>query len=322
MNDTSPHDSVPVPIEPVGPLAFAGGRTGPLRSDFALIANTLTLTNWRLLSALRRAAPRVRFVRPGELDGIERPAGALARLDVRRDVDGLEAGFEALLRFERMVPVLNSASALIACHDKLVTAELLARAGLPHPRTTLLRERTDRARGLRPPLVVKPRFGAWGRHVVVCKDAVELARHLGGFSDAAWFRRNGAIAQELIPPAGTDLRLIVAAGEVVGAVERVAARGEWRTNVSLGAERRPTTPPPDAQALAIAAAAAADADLVGVDLLPTPGGGYVVLELNGAADFCDTYSLDDQDVFDRAARRLLEPADPLAAPVDAAVAAV
>ncbi len=216
---------------------------------------------------------------------------------------------------------MNNASASIACHDKLTTARLLARAGLPHPATTALVDGDDRVLELQPPLVVKPRFGVWGNHVVLCAGGQVLARHLEDVTDTSWFRRHGAIVQELIRPQEATCGWS-AAGEVVDAVERVAARGEWRTNVSLGAKRRPTSPPPGAQALAIAAAAAVDCDLVGVDLLPTPGGGHVVLELNGAADFCDTYSIDGQNVFDRAAPRLLDRADPLAAPDDAAVAAV
>ena len=106
-----------------------------------------------------------------------------------------------------------------------------------------------------------------------------------------------ALAQELIPPRGRDLRLLVAGGEVVGAIERVAQAGEWRTNVALGGERRAVRPPEDACRLAVRAAAAIGADLVGVDLLPDGEGGYVVLELNGAADFTQDYSLDGADVF-------------------------
>ena len=99
----------------------------------------------------------------------------------------------------------------------------------------------------------------------------------------------------------------MAAGRVIGAVSRVAAPGEWRTNVALGAVRAPVVePPPEACALAIAAAEAVDGNLVGVDLLPTPGGA-VVLELNGACDFTAEYSPDD-DVFASAILALAEDA--------------
>jgi glutathione synthase/RimK-type ligase-like ATP-grasp enzyme len=83
---------------------------------------------------------------------------------------------------------------------------------------------------------------------------------------------------------------------VVGATSRVPAAGEWRTNVSLGADRVPVVPDAAACALAVAAVAAIGADLVGVDLLPV-GGGHVVLELNGAADFDEVYDLDGRSVF-------------------------
>ena len=102
--------------------------------------------------------------------------------------------------------------------------------------------------------------------------------------------------QELVPPRGYDLRIVVAADRVVGAVIRVSPDGEWRTNVALGARRLPTTPPLEATELAIAAARAVQADLVGVDLLPDGRGGWAVLELNGAVEFTEEYSL-RRDVF-------------------------
>ena len=104
------------------------------------------------------------------------------------------------------------------------------------------------------------------------------------------------IAQKLVAPRGYDLRLVVAAGRVVGAVRRVAAAGEWRTNVALGARRETVVPPPEARAIATAAADAIGGDLVGVDLLPADLGTWVVLEVNGAVDFTSAYSMDD-DVF-------------------------
>ena len=83
------------------------------------------------------------------------------------------------------------------------------------------------------------------------------------------------------------------------------AAGEWRTNAALGAQVEPVDPPPIARALALAAARAARADLVGVDLLPTPNGGFLVLELNGAVDFRPAYA-PQRDVFFDAVAALLE----------------
>ena len=106
-----------------------------------------------------------------------------------------------------------------------------------------------------------------------------------------------------MPPLGHDLRVVVAAGDVIGAVKRVAPEpGEWRTNVALGATRFRADPSPAACELAIAAAAAIGADLVGVDLLPVGPGQHVVLELNGAVDFAPIYGA---DVFAAAMRGLV-----------------
>ena len=129
-----------------------------------------------------------------------------------------------------------------------------------------------------------------------------------------WFQRRGALVQELVPPVGHDLRLVVAAGRVIGATRRIAAAGEWRTNVSLGGTRRHARPGAAACNLGIAAAAAIAADLVGVDLLPT-GDGYTIIELNGAVDFDGSYALPGHDVVRDAADalRLLPASTPLVA---------
>jgi RimK family alpha-L-glutamate ligase len=158
---------------------------------------------------------------------------------------------------------------------------------------------TEALRRVEPPVVVKPRFGSWGWDVIRCRDRVELERCAEDVRGRQWFRRHGAIVQELLPAGAetSDLRLVVAGNAVIGAVERIAAPGEWRTNVSLGGTTRPVSPSPEAAALGRAAAAAAGAELAGVDLLPAPGGGWAVLELNGAVDFDGSYSLAGRDVY-------------------------
>jgi RimK family alpha-L-glutamate ligase len=213
----------------------------------------------------------------------------LGRLDVRRTLDGIDDGLWALgVLAARGVTVLNGPATLIATHDKLLTARLLRRTGLPHPWTRHLRPgrplETSHA-----PVVVKPRHGSWGRHVIVCETDESLGTALEELGREPWYAEHGALVQEVVPPAGWDLRVVVAGDRVVGAVRREAAPGEWRTNVALGATRVPVTPPPAAARLALAAAQATSAALVGVDLLPTPDGAYTILELNGAVDFTREY---------------------------------
>ena len=216
----------------------------------------------------------------------------LARLDVLPTLDGVEPGLLQLLLAERRgATVLNRTKALLTTHDKLRTAAALERAHLPHPRTRHLRYGRI---GSPPsaPVVLKPRFGSWGRDVRLCRSDAEVRDALREFRSRGWFRRHGVLAQEAIPTRGFDLRVLVAGGHVVGAIERHPQPGEWRTNVSVGASSQTAVPDETACELAAAAAKAAGADLVGVDLMSLPEGGYVVIELNGAADFDPGYVLD------------------------------
>jgi len=228
---------------------------------------------------------------------------ALVRLDVTPTLDGVEEGLLAIWLLERRgVHVLNSVEALLNAHDKLRTARLLDKARVPHPTTVNVASASGNT--LRPPVVVKPRYGSWGRDVVLCRDENELRRALNEVRDRSWFQRHGAIVQEAVPSPGRDLRVIVAGGCVVGAAERVAAPGEWRTNVSCGGSLQPAELSDEAVELARTAAAAIGGDLVGVDLMPRGDDGFVVLELNAAVDFDDTYSLAGGAVYEAAAARL------------------
>jgi len=263
----------------------------------AIVSTHATNTNLRLADAAPRGT-RSFVIAPDdalrELDGRD---AVLGRLDVRPTLDGVEDGLVQLEALERRgVAMLNAPLALLLAHDKLATARVLTAAALPHPRTRAVVDALAPS-PLPFPLVLKPRYGSWGRDVVLCADEAAYRRALSTLRTRAWFAASGAVAQELVPPLAHDLRLVVAAGDVIGAVKRVAAPGEWRTNVALGATRHPVDPSPAACELAIAAATAIGADLVGVDLLPVGPGRYIVLELNGAVDFSPVYA-PGADVFE------------------------
>jgi RimK family alpha-L-glutamate ligase len=260
---------------------------------FAVVAHRRSATNDALVAAARASGFDSEIVDPHRALALLEPDDiALARLDVREELDGIERGTGELERLAAGgVDVRNPPGALVVAHDKLLTARTLRLAGLPHPHTTLLSPGLPAA-APELPLVLKPRFGSWGRDVELCSTADEFDAALDRLQGKPWFRKQGALAQELIEPRGWDLRVLVAGGRVVGAACRVARRGEWRTNAALGAQVEPVQPPVTARALALAAARTARLDLVGVDLLPT-GNGFVVLELNGAVDFRPVYALGD-----------------------------
>lgn len=229
---------------------------------------------------------------------------AVVRLDVLPTLDGVEPGLEHMGRLQaRGVVVLNPPAALLGAHDKLETSRRLERAGIPHPRAVYLPTAAGRP-SLEPPFVVKPRFGSWGRDVFRCEDWLEFEHCLETVRERSWFRRHGALVQELVPPRLFDLRLLAAGGRIVGAAERRAAPGEWRTNVSLGGSLHVVELTQEAIELGESAVAAVGGDLVGIDLLPLPGGRHTVLELNGAVDFDDCYSLPGRDVYADIARAL------------------
>ena len=241
---------------------------------FALIAHKLSSTNVELVARGWPDADSMLLEPQAALRQLRRGDVALNRLDVLPTLNGVEEGLWIVGQLEANgVRVLES-------------------GGLPHPRTARL-TRTRDAAGFHYPVVAKPRFGSWGRDVVICADASELARYLAASLTKSWGRA-GAIVQEFIHHAEGDLRLVVAGGQVVGSASRRPRAREWRTNVALGAAIEPTSPDPLACEIAVSAARTLALDLAGIDLAPTDDG-YVVIEVNGAVEFRPLYS--QRDVF-------------------------
>jgi ribosomal protein S6--L-glutamate ligase len=281
-------------------ISTLSGRRRTLSPTAFIAGTSCSATNERLALALE-AYGSAALVGSPELAAARAQPGDLVigRLDVRPTLDGIQPGLGRLLEIcERGIEVVNSADVLVATHDKLTTARLLAIAAIPQPKWAHVAD-DDGSPPFEPPYVVKPRFGSWGRDVFRCESRADLQVCLLHLRHRRWFGRHGALVQELITPRGFDLRLIVSAGVVVGAVERVAAPGEWRTNIALGGSRRPVTPALEACTMAVDAAAAVGGALVGIDLLPDERG-WRVIEINGAVDFTDEYALDGGDVFGRA----------------------
>jgi gamma-F420-2:alpha-L-glutamate ligase len=287
------------------------GDGGP-ESRLAAIIGSRQQTNLDLVAAWQAHGIAAALVSPREAAALLGPGDtALVRLDVLPTLDGIQDGLDEVDDIGRQgARVLNGRRAIVSAHDKLLTAARLMTARLPHPKTVHL-PRESAPLGLRPPFVLKPRFGSWGSDVFLCETEHSFETVLREIRHRPWFLRHGALLQEVVPSTGRDVRILVAGRRVVGAIQRVALPGEWRTNVSCGAARVPLTPSREASRLAIAAAAAIGGDFVGVDLLPLEDG-YVVIEVNGAVEFDKRYDLDGDDVYTQIATALALPLATLA----------
>lgn len=186
---------------------------------------------------------------------------------------------EASCRLARAgLPVVGGGRGVEVGRDQVLTLRALARAGLPSPEwavVTSLPEIAPAATRLGWPVVTKAPYTVGGVGVRLAQDARAIAEHLENVRDDTRL----VVQRFHAEAAGEDLRLFVVGDEVVGAVRRVAADGDFRANLWLGGTTQPFYPETDASRLAIAAARAVGLDIAGVDLLATSEG-LLVVEVN------------------------------------------
>jgi RimK family alpha-L-glutamate ligase len=192
------------------------------------------------------------------------------------------------------VRCVNGPRALERTVDKSWATAVLAGAGVPTP-PTIVCERYDGAMQafdrLGGDVVVKPLFGAMGNGIVRIEDR-DLAHRV---FRALELERTVYYVQRTIAPAGRrDLRVLVVADEIAGAMERVS--DSWRANIARGARPRAVTLSAAERDLALAAAAAVEADVAGVDLLVARDGEIVVVEVNGIPGWQALQSICEEDL--------------------------
>jgi len=209
--------------------------------------------------------------------------GVLARIIPTGSLEQIIYRVDALHWIEkRGVPVINSPRAIERAVDKFYTTALLQEAGLPTPETVVCEGLDEAMPAVRAMLkdgsdvIVKPIFGSMGHGLVRLSDPDAAFRVLRSLEHV----RTVFYLQRAIDHGGRDVRVFVVGGRVLGTIERSAAAGDWRTNVTRGASARPIALPPEWEPLALGAAAAVGADYAGVDLLPSRDGTVFVLEVN------------------------------------------
>lgn len=208
-------------------------------------------------------------------------------LGVRPHLDDYDAEARALIRGADRIYYPGSLYADLfaamgkptfpSCHsyrfaqDKIRQSALFSLLGLPHPPTRVFYGRRQKEKILDRfafPFVAKiPRGSARGRGVFLIEDADQLAAYCA--------RPHPAYIQQYLP-VDRDMRIVVIGGQVVHAYWRLAAPGDFRSNVSVGGRVCLDPVPPEARSLATAVARRCGWDDVGIDLCRWRGDLYVI----------------------------------------------
>jgi [lysine-biosynthesis-protein LysW]---L-2-aminoadipate ligase len=183
--------------------------------------------------------------------------------------------------------VINTSKVSDVCGNKLITSMVLAKAGVPTPKTyiALSSDSVEQTAGLLGyPIVMKPFVGSWGRMVSIARDAqtldtiVELRESIPNPIEHMYY------LQEFVERPPRDIRAIVAGDEIIATVYRNASANEWRTNVARGATTSSFKPDKELTEIVHKAAHAVGGGILGVDVMESKEG-YVVHEVNNTVEF-------------------------------------
>jgi len=216
----------------------------------------------------------------------ENPANLPDAVLIRTGSGSSYFALAVMRQFENMgVPVINSSYSINRVKDKLETSQILAKHGIPIPKTMLVNWPINEAlvdTQIGWPCVVKVITGSHGKGVYLCKDRnsfaelMELINSLG--------TGKSLIIQEYIGHrVGTDLRVWVVGGKVIGAMKR-ASTNDFRANISNGGTGEPYEITPEIEFISRETARVLDLDIAGVDLLFDVDG-FKVCEANSSPQF-------------------------------------
>ena len=184
----------------------------------------------------------------------------------------------------RGVRVINPSDAVLLCGDKVASAALLDREGIPQPAwrvATSPEGAVKAAESLGYPVVFKPAVGSWGRLLAkisdreACEAIAEHKFHMGP-SHSVFF------IQDYVEKGGFDLRAVMIGGKATTLMKR--SSDHWITNTARGATPEPYPMDEALEDLLNRTARAVGGDFLAVDVFKS-GSGWLVNEVNGQPEF-------------------------------------
>jgi ribosomal protein S6--L-glutamate ligase len=190
----------------------------------------------------------------------------------------------AVVRQFEMKRVFTTAKsiAIVRSRDKLRSLQLLAREGVPIPKTAFashvenIKDLISQVGG--PPVIVKLTRSTHGKGVVIAETSKAARSVIQAFYSI------GApiLVQEFIAEAdGADIRAIVVGGRVVAGIKRQGLDDDFRANVHQGGSVEVVELTAKERRVAIKAAKVLGLDIAGVDMLRSERG-PLVIEVNSS----------------------------------------
>ena len=190
----------------------------------------------------------------------------------------------AMVRHFEMMEVFSTSGnlAIARSRDKLRSLQVLSRNSVDMPRTVFASNKSNAKDVIElsggAPLVLKILEGTQGVGVVLV-DSEKAAKSV---LDAFYGMDVNLLVQEYIEEAGgADIRAFVVNNEVVGAMKRQGAEGDFRSNLHQGGSAVAYKLNRKEKATAIAAAKAMGLGVCGVDMIPSKRG-PLVMEVNSS----------------------------------------
>ncbi len=190
----------------------------------------------------------------------------------------------AIVRHFEMMDVFSTSGSLAIkrSRDKLRSLQILSRNSIDMPKT-IFASNLSNAKDIielsgGAPLVLKVLEGTQGKGVVLV-DSDKAAKSV---LDAFYGMDVNLLVQEFIQEAnGADIRAFVVNGEIVGAMKRQGAKGEFRSNLHQGGSAMLHKLSRKEKSTALAAAKAMGLKICGVDMVPS-NRGPLVMEVNSS----------------------------------------
>jgi ribosomal protein S6--L-glutamate ligase len=172
--------------------------------------------------------------------------------------------------------------AIARSRDKLRSLQVLARQDVDMPKTVFASNKANAKDVIKliggTPLVLKILEGTQGVGVVLA----ETQKAAQSVLDAFYGMDVNLLVQEFIKEAGgADIRALVVDGEVVGAMKRQGAEGDFRSNLHQGGSASKYKLNKKEQETALSAASAMGLGVCGVDMIPSDRG-PLVMEVNSS----------------------------------------